>query len=285
MLLAFILTVILVPFVRMCAEASGGIDRPDSHRKRQRAPVPRFGGVAIYFSALISLAVLGLFPGNALARAILSGGGIAVLGGVIDDVKNVSPKEKLVFQFLSAIGAVISLENGFAEKVGFLYFLRLIATVIFIVAMMNAFNFTDGVDGLCPSLSLVALVVASVLFRGGAPLLLFFSVLGFLPYNLHSKIYLGESGAGFLGYAAAVCVLYTEGRQPIALVSMAAIPLCELMGTAIRRLVNRKNAFSADRGHIHHILTDAGISGVGTVVILLLSAVAFAAPTLISELF
>lgn len=253
------------PLARL-AENIGAVDFPDGERKRQIAPIVRLGGVAIYLSFAITL-IIGKPDFNLASALMLLGGGAIMLFGIADDVFDYSAAGKLFAEcFIAAASALFissNKESGFSAPYA-------IFSLVFIIFMINAFNMTDGADGLCVSLTLVALFFLSL--RVYFAYLLFFSVLGFLPRNLPAKMYLGECGAAFLGYAVAVFILL-DGIT-LSSLSVTAIPAFEVVTTVIRRILKGKNPFSADRGHIHHKLQDAGLSMHS--VALFLMAVAFA---------
>lgn len=258
----------LTPRAARLAALIGAVDLPDGKRKLQAEPVPKLGGVGIYSSFALCVAVAWLFTqlgflqlgvNSRLLLLQLIGGGGAVLVGAADDVFSFSAIKKLT------LGALLSLVSALAmtDFLGFtapsLYFLRVVGNTMFIILLMNAFNMVDGVDGLCATLSLVPLLFLS---ENSASLLLFFAVLGFLPHNLPAKIYLGESGAAFLGYFVAVTYLYGDSSS-FAIFSLMPYTL-EVLTTILRRAARGRHPFSPDRGHLHYRLLSVGLDAHST---------------------
>lgn len=256
--LAAVSSFVLAPFAVRISRTLGAIDTPDGVRKLHTFPMPKLGGFGIYFSFFVSMTALFCFGSELTERlgsALLIGGAAAVFVGAADDIFSFQAFEKL------SLGGLISLTvslymtdiSDFDRPVPCIF--RLFGNALFILMMMNAYNMVDGSDGLCATLALVPLF-----FMSGNPaaLLLFFSVLGFLPYNLPAVIYLGESGAGLLGFLTAVIFIW-GGTDAVALGGMLPF-LAELTGTVIRRAASFRHPFSSDRGHIHHRLLSLGLN-------------------------
>jgi UDP-GlcNAc:undecaprenyl-phosphate GlcNAc-1-phosphate transferase len=146
------------------------------------------------------------------------------------------------------------------------------ATALWIVFMMNAVNLTDGMDGLCAGTSAVsAACLAVLLFAHGESACALFAAalsgacLGFLFHNrAPAKIFMGETGSAFLGFALAVLALplFTQDKPaPLAAVLPAFLfPLCEAAGSFLRRVSQGRNPFAPDKSHMHHVLYARGLS-------------------------
>jgi UDP-GlcNAc:undecaprenyl-phosphate GlcNAc-1-phosphate transferase len=244
--LSFILSFPTAQLARLC----GAIDTPDGVRKLQKDGVVRFGGISIYVSAALTIIFWGI-P-EFISGILLIGGGAILLFGAFDDVFEYSAAKKLAAELIVAVSSAAAILSRDNEKAFLPYFL---IYTFFIVFLINSFNIIDGTDGLCSSLALVAFFVLGVRFN--IAYALFFSVLGFLPRNIPAKMYLGESGAAFIGYSIAVMLLYlNEARY----YSSVILPVAEVISTVIRRTVSGKSPFSADRVHVHHVLYDSGYS-------------------------
>lgn len=265
----------LTPQAIRLAASVGAVDLPDGIRKLQAEPVPKLGGVGIYLSFALCVAVawisarLGFLQFCASSKLLflqLVGGGGAVLVGAADDVFSYSAVKKLTLGALLSLVSALAMTDFSVFTAPSLYFLRVLGNSLFILLLMNAFNMLDGVDGLCATLSLVPLLFLS---ENSASLLLFFAVLGFLPHNLPAKIYLGESGAAFLGYFVAVTYLYGDSSS-FAIFSLMPYTL-EVLATILRRAARGRHPFSPDRGHLHHRLVRAGFTphGVASLITLL----------------
>jgi hypothetical protein len=189
---------------------------------------------------------------------------------MIDDIRPMGAKSKLVFQAACATAAWFL---GFRlEEVGLLNMtsldvglLSLPMTVVFIVALTNAFNMIDGVDGLCSGAALVALagMCAFALFGGQAELAVLVPLAvasaAFMKWNFgRPKTFLGDSGSMLLGFLVATTSLKaaaTDGVLQVApLFLLISLPVVDITITFFRRLIQGANPLQADRGHIHHIL-------------------------------
>ena len=263
---AFLLSFFVSFPIARFAEIIGAIDYPSPERKRHKEPMTRLGGLAIYLSFVLCVAISGAVADSAVILFVVGGAAI-MLFGMCDDVFNYSATKKLFAEYLIAF-----LSAAFMCKVkGIFQISCLLFSSLFIIFMINAFNIIDGVDGLCASMSLVAFLFLSQ--ESYFAYLLFFSVLGFLPRNLPAKMYLGECGAAFLGYAISVLILFSG--VSVATVSLIAIPAVEVISSVIRRLLKKKSPFRADRSHIHHKLQDAGLSAYSVSVLLMGTALLF----------
>lgn len=206
-----------------------------------------------------------------LDSALIFSGGLSLLFGAADDFFDLSPLWKLSLQLVSAASALPILPVRYPTAV----------SLSFIILMMNAYNFIDGLDGLATSLSLSSLLFISLsclLFlntgMGVIPILLFFALLGFLPLNLHpASLYMGETGSSTLGLTISLITLTLP--PPTALLSLAfsLIPIIDTLLAVPRRLFAGRSPFLADRGHIHHRLLDLGVSQVAATTLLLILSI------------
>ncbi len=270
---SFLLSAILMPHVRRAGLVLGALDLPDEGRHRHKRPTVRLGGAGIFLSFYISI-LLFCRPLSSTAAALLSGGGIIFFCGVIDDVRGLSPLTKLIFQGLAALFALPSI--GIPAEFSFLSF-AIPLPLFFGYAYgayrfflyMNGVNFTDGIDGLCACSSLVALFAFGITFffhgeaeAGTLALLLFFALLGFLPFNLSpASLFLGDSGAQLLGLALAVFAMTPiDGSVRTETAFFLALPALDTFVSVGRRILQGKSPFRADRGHLHHLLLQKGLS-------------------------
>ena len=251
-IITFLLSYYLIYPTRRFAFLLGAVDSPDGVRKLQTAPRAKFGGVAIYIATLVSL-LLAKAANEPECKAFLFGGGFMVLFGALDDVFSYSASYKLAIQFTVSVITALLLPNVNSD-------FTLPARAFIILLLTNAYNLIDGADGLCASVALTSLLFFAP--STYVSYILFFAVLGFLPSNLPAKIYLGESGAAMLGYSVAIFIIYIG--KPAGLFA-AILPIIELALSFIRRILKRKSPFTADREHIHHKLSDAGLSPYGLV--------------------
>jgi UDP-GlcNAc:undecaprenyl-phosphate GlcNAc-1-phosphate transferase len=279
------LSLILVPLVRRKAIAAGLYDAP-GERKIHQFPIPRLGGIAIFASFMVGFLVLALtswtYPhGNSIV-GILAGGSIIFLLGLIDDIYNISPYIKLAGQFLAAsvafyLGVQVNILDLPDSKVLVLHALSFPVTVLWLMGISNAMNFIDGVDGLAGGVTtLSAMTLTLVAVFTNQPIaallaaLLTGASLGFLVYNFYpAKIFMGDSGALFSGFAlasiAVTGVLKTKVVVMLLPILVFSVPLLDITYAVSRRLLKLKNPFIADGEHLHHKLLRAGLSQVRTV--------------------
>ena len=228
----------VTPRMREAAIRFGIVDRPDGRLKTQREPVPYLGGLAIYLAFLLALALTLRFSEHVLG--ILLAGSIVVILGLIDDLGQLGPWIKLAGQ-LVAVGVLI--KSGIYIQLTFLPPVVAVAlSVLWLLAVTNAFNLIDIMDGLSAGnacvASLILLVVADL--DGGvtaATLLaaLAGACLGFLRYNFApARIYMGDAGSMFLGLllgALAMDNAYTRRNVVGALapVLVLGLPLFDML--------------------------------------------------------
>jgi len=294
-LAAMTLALVLTPLVKKLAIRIGAIDVPN-HRKVHTRIMPRLGGVGIYAAFTVGLLlILPWVPNGALSAydrnlisALLVGGTVIVLLGALDDKFDLSAKLKLLVQ----IGAACIVVFGFDVKINLLNipfgstmqplgeWLSIPLTILWIVGVTNAINLIDGLDGLAAGVSGIA--VATILVMGivmGNTTVILLSVVllgsigGFLFFNFHpAKIFMGDSGALFLGFALAM--LSMLGFKQITMVSFVTplliigVPLSDTFFAIVRRWVQKKPIFKADKGHLHHCLQQLGFSHRKTVLII-----------------
>lgn len=153
-------------------------------------------------------------------------------------------------------------------------------TILWIVAIINAINLIDGLDGLAGGVSTIALVTIATmalikgdLFVAMVALTVIGSTLGFLKYNFHpAKIFMGDTGALFLGYIIAVLSLL--GFKNVTMISLIVpiiilgVPISDTFFAIIRRIVNKQPISVADKSHLHHCLLDLGFTHKQTVLLI-----------------
>jgi UDP-N-acetylmuramyl pentapeptide phosphotransferase/UDP-N-acetylglucosamine-1-phosphate transferase len=232
----------------------------------------------------------------------------------IDDIVGVPPIPKLLLQIAAAAivvaprfrgpdhGIVIETFNApFLNTVNLPLLVGIGFTIFWIVGMMNAVNWSDGLDGLAATISLIASVVLflhTYLRPAGDPqftisllaIALAGAIVGFLPFNWHpSSIIMGDSGAMFLGFALATISIIGGAKIATTLLAMG-IPILDTAWVIIYRVIHGRSPVVADRGHLHHRLLDAGLSqpqvvGCFAVLTAAFGASALALPTRESKLY
>ena len=282
-LLCFLCSILITPIVKKLAFKVGATDNPNQ-RKVHLKIMPRLGGLAIYVSFILGLLLM--HPDSQYHAAIVVGSVIILAAGILDDIYELSAKIKFLLQISAALIVVywggvhvdfINLPFG-----GNLYFgaMSVPITVIWIVGVTNAINLIDGLDGLAAGVSSIALITISAMaivmgdpyvMTMGAILLA--STLGFLIFNFHpAKIFMGDTGALFLGYMIAVLSLL--GFKNVAFISFVVpviilgVPISDTFFAIVRRLYNKNPLSAPDKSHLHHCLLKLGFTHRQTVLLI-----------------
>ncbi len=273
---AGLLSFALTPAVRVLAFKINAIDTPRDGRRMHSHPIPRIGGLAIFIGFVTSMLIFCDFSNTVLS--ILIGGTILVALGVVDDVRALNPWLKLIVQiFVGFIPVMLGTRIEFitlfvGEPIGLgQYYLDIPITVLWVVGLTNAVNLIDGLDGLaCGVSAICCLSVCAVTVLNSEwqfaliTAILFGACIGFLPFNSNpAKIFMGDTGALFLGYTMAVLSISGLFKVHAAFsflvpLSIFGLPLFDTLFAIARRLLRGKSPFSADRGHLHHRLMDMG---------------------------
>jgi UDP-GlcNAc:undecaprenyl-phosphate GlcNAc-1-phosphate transferase len=280
-LLAWLVTWRLIPTVRKFALRVGWADQPNA-RRLNREPLPNAGGLAIYAGVIAALVLATLLRPielqNVLAQVltILLGGTILVLVGFIDDQFGLPPSVRMFTQVLTALLLVangIRIEIAFGTPID--YFLSISLTVFWVVAITNAINLMDGMDGLAGGVSFITAmsllaVSAQISYRAAATLVLAAlggAALGFLRHNFHpSRIIMGDAGAYFFGYVLAATSILGKLQvntvfSLIPTVLFLLLPVLDTTQVVVRRLMAGKNPMSTPgKDHLHHRLLAWGFS-------------------------
>lgn len=283
-ILALILALIFIPFIKKIAVKVNLVDKPN-YRKVHTNAVPLIGGISIAITVLIVLIV----SGNQLSLLkeylpILSSGFVLLIVGVIDDKTDLSAKYKLVIQLLLAFiialsGTRITTFYGFLGVYEIATWAQYLLTIIVITGVVNAFNLMDGVDGLVGGLSLLGFtmfLVSSVFyndyFLGKVSVIFIGAIIGFLKFNLSKKkIFMGDAGSLFLGFILVTFGIHFMEKQHstnnygyaygfLILVAFFSIPVLDSIRVYVGRIKQGNSPFKADKSHLHHLLLTAGLT-------------------------
>lgn len=295
---AFLVVIVTTPFVKAIALRSGRVDLP-SQRKVHCTPIPRVGGVTIFFATSLALLLTYCLGGLAnVSPLALSSFTIVLLGGIgffligfSDDLVSLSPLMRLVLQIaiagiVWAAGVRIDASNwlsfglagAFPSFIPFQWdWLSLPLTVFWIVGTVNAFNWMDGLDGLAAGVGGIAAVVITVIcwHTGQLPtaligIALLGSLLGFLVFNFDpAQIFMGDGGSYFIGFLLASISItgfaestFLENTPAMAVLLpllVLAIPLGDMTLVILARLRQGVSPFLADQRHLHHRLLQIGL--------------------------
>lgn len=280
-----ILTFVSTPFVKMLAQKIGAVDIPKDGRRMHKKPIPRLGGLAMFYGFIVGILVFVTLEPRLLG--MLAGTLLIVIVGIIDDRKALNAKPKFLIQILSACIAVFA-----GVKISFVTLPIIgglvipspyaeILSVFWIVGITNAVNLIDGLDGLAAGVSLIAsvsmLFISLIMAHVESALIsaaLVGCCIGFLPFNSNpAKIFMGDTGATFLGFVLG-CVSIQGAFKSYALVSFVlpfmvlGLPIFDTAFAILRRIRHHKPIMEADRGHLHHRLIDIGFNQKQSVIIL-----------------
>ncbi len=286
MILAFlsacITTALLLVMLRPVAVNIGLVDRPNL-RKTHAVEMPLIGGIAMVIGLALSSLLLPI--SLEIYRILFFVIGLLAIVGVLDDHQDIAPKTKFVAQFIAAI-ILVSGENISVHHIGdilnmgdpiYLSTFKYPLTIIAVVGVINAFNMVDGLDGLAGGLALTALLsISALLLLGGANdemyLLLIVAtvILTFLFFNVEwflgqkRQVFMGDAGSMFIGLIVVYALLKASlGDKPPVRVTAApwiiGLPLLDLIGVLVLRILKKSPVYLPDRLHIHHVLLDWGM--------------------------
>tara|TARA_Y100000590_G_scaffold423943_1_gene530308 strand:- start:624 stop:1637 length:1014 start_codon:yes stop_codon:yes gene_type:complete len=277
-LINFILTFLLIIIFSKLAKNFKLVDYPNA-RKLHKGPVPLVGGISIFISILILIPFINL---NYSFLIIILSSSIILFLGALDDAIELGVIVRLISQLIASL-VVIGTGLSIIDIGDYYYFypiqlgiFGILLTVFSVIGLTNAINFIDGIDGLCSGLILVALL--SLFFYINlsgidnelieikiliVSIFAFFLVnIGFSPFN---KVFLGDAGSMALGFILSWLLIYYShpsyrSIHPVLTIWCVALPIFDLLGVVIRRVLRGINPFKSDRRHIHHILLDLNIS-------------------------
>jgi UDP-GlcNAc:undecaprenyl-phosphate GlcNAc-1-phosphate transferase len=275
-LLAFAIVVLLTPAVGGMARMLGVVD-PTGGRRINRRAVPRLGGIALFLGIFVpALAFLHL---GRETRGLLIGAAVAVVVGAVDDFRGLDWWEKLAGQFAAAVIPVafgVWVDRFTFPLVGVHELPASVGmplTVLWIVAIMNMFNFLDGMDGLAAGVGAIAsgtfCVIALSLGKPDPAILsaiVLGATLGFLRHNFYpARIFMGDSGALLLGFVLATVAVQglLKTAATVALLFpllVLAVPILDTSFVVARRLKHGEKVFEGDQAHLHHRFLRRGYS-------------------------
>ena len=310
---AAVLSLVATPIVIRAARRLGALDEPNS-RRVNATPVPRGGGVAVAVAYLLVATVVVVLnehsdlipdpnrPETSTFLAVLAGGALAALLGLLDDLLQLRARWQLLTQLVVAAVPVLAgvvpaiLNNplgpgtiplGVAAAAGF--------TVVWILGMINSINFIDGLDGLSSGIAMIAAVTLGLISFTtavdvtGQPMVgilcfvLAGALLGFLRWNFHpAKIFIGTTGVMFVGYMLAILSILGGSKIALALLVLG-VPIIDTFWIIVRRLGTGHSPFTPDRGHIHHRMLDLGLTHAQTVLVIYAICILLAVLSLLSS--
>lgn len=287
---SFFLAFLLTKIVRHVAKRLKVLDQPEERKIHER-PIPLLGGLAIYISYVVTIFLN--FSFSIELKGLIIGGTLILLIGLLDDIKGVSAKWKLIGQLVATCVLIF-----FGVKLSFLpntwwgYGGEVILTIIWVLGITNAVNFFDGMDGLATGLAVVCslsffmvALITNQPYLGYLTIALAGSSLGFLKFNFKpASIFLGDAGSTFLGFTlAGIAVMggWAERNPKVALsfpILVLSVFIFDMIYITVARIWDGKvRNFKewieyAGKDHLHHRLVTLGFNEVQTVLLIYLMA-------------
>ena len=292
-----IFTLLATIYIKKIANHIKALDIPDA-RKVHTKPMPRLGGLAIFFGFLLGYMLFG--EQSIQMNSILIGSFIIILTGVVDDIKPLNAKTKLLAQIIAAC-ILIFYGNIILDKItafGLYIELGLLAypiTILFVVGCINIINLIDGLDGLSNGTCAIFYITIGIItilkgninsLNASLTFIMLGSTIGFLYHNFYpATIFAGDSGSMFQGFMIATISLL--GFKTATIMSLfvplliLGIPILDTLFAIIRRMLKKQPIFLPDKSHIHHQLLNLGLSHRNTVLAIYGMNILFATASII----
>ena len=295
-LIALILVLVLTPIFRKVAFKINFVDKPN-YRKSHFTAIPLIGGFMVFLASTIALTISKFFePDFQQISPLIIGSFVLLVMGIIDDKVNLRASIKLVIQLGVAIFVYLSgikIESlfGILGVYEIPDFLKFTLTVLIITGTVNAFNLSDGIDGLAgglaiigfTSFSIIALIHKQYLFAS-LFLTIIGALIGFLKFNLSKKrkIFMGDAGSLFLGYILVVSgiMLIQESnktsditRTLSTVIGVLILPVIDSIRVYRQRIQKGFSPFRADKTHLHHLLLGLKLEHKKATLVIVITAV------------
>ena len=279
----FAFVALIMPFIKRVAIKVGAVDVPGGRHIHKRV-TPKLGGLGIFFGFLLGYMIFG--EHSEQMNSILIGSFIIIITGMIDDICELKPWQKLIGQVVAACiitfyGKILLVDvSAFNIYLNFGIFTYPF-TILFIIACINCINLIDGLDGLSGGISAIYYltigIIGVMVGKLDLELVLTFvmlgSTLGFLVHNFYpAKIFAGDTGSMFMGFTVAVIALL--GFKNVTMTSLVipllilAIPILDTLFAIIRRALKGEKVYVGDTYHVHHQLLNRNFSQRTTVLII-----------------
>ncbi len=271
--LSIVLSLISMPIIIHFCNKHSLYDYQDA-RKVHSGNISRLGGVGIVFAFIVSTALFLVFTTQlsiTKSLPLLLAAFIIFLFGLLDDILTLSAWLKLIVQ-LAATSLVTFNGYRFTQIFGWVLPVPLsyLLTFGWVLGVINAYNLIDGLDGLCGSLAMTAVITLGVLYslsnnmEAGICFILAGAIFGFLCFNWPpAKLFMGDDGSQFLGFMIATIPLYTssdifEYNKFLIMLILTAFPVFDTIAAIWRRLRDKRPIMSPDKSHLHHKLLNIG---------------------------
>lgn len=286
-LTAYVISYIAMPAVIRVAKLKNLIDSPDGIRKLQGSVVPTLGGVGIISAFIISYSVWGQVVSIQSFPYFIAALFILFLLGIRDDIVQLTPFKKLAVQLVAVLilvyggGVALTSYGGVLGYQEVSWGAGTVTSVVILIAIINAYNLIDGIDGLAGGVGLIASGILGIWFWGAGFIslaILSFSLsgalVGFLAYNMFpAKIFMGDTGAMSIGFILGFLSLeflilnhsltgeaWHIANGEVLAVAILIVPIVDTLRVIMIRVIRGISPFNADRSHIHHKMIDMGIS-------------------------
>lgn len=295
-LFSFISALVATSLCKKIALKFGIVDKPDNLVKTHKGSIAYLGGIGILVGLTVGMLAgiycirdeANFFPTFTLLVGVLAGAAIACFVGLVDDIFDIKPWQKILGQ---VIAAAVLIVVGIRPSLGFLhpyiglsmsanleFFLGIPIVIIFVLGATNSLNLLDGLDGLCAGVTVIITMALLLLtihlgtwedpevgdpVRAIMCLGLLGGVCGFLPFNRHpAKIFMGDAGSMLLGFVVATLMMLFAmklARWWLASIVVFGLPILDTAVALARRSINKRPLFVSDRGHIYDQMIDRGI--------------------------
>lgn len=285
-LIAFLITITVIPAIITVAKVKKLYDEPDDKRKLHKEPIPSLGGLGMFIGFIFSLLLTVSFSTEASEfQYYIAAFLIIFFLGMKDDIIIISPVKKFIGQVIAAAILIFKAHLVITNMHGLLGIYSLnpvfsyLLTAFALVVIINAFNLIDGVDGLAGSLGLISSLVFGVFFLINKNIpyaILSFAFAGslaaFLVYNFHpAKIFMGDTGSLIIGLLNSILVIkfietgsdysyHPVASTPAIGFGILLVPLMDTLRVFAIRIINGHSPFKPDRNHIHHLLLNYGLN-------------------------
>lgn len=299
-LIPFVFVALIIPVIKRIAFHVGALDIPDE-RKVHKKPMPRLGGLGIYAGFLLGYILFG--EHTYMMNSILIGSFILIITGMIDDIKPLDAKYKIIGQLLACLivvfyGEVLLKDVSFFNiYIDFGVFAFPI-TILFMLGCINCMNLIDGLDGLAGGISCIFFLTIAIIsfFQNSIglgfelsfiiTLIMLGSTGGFLVHNFNpAKIFMGDSGSMFLGFIISIITILgfkaTLMSSIIIPMFILVVPILDTLFAIIRRKIKGESVIMPDKSHIHHQLLRRNFSVRKTVLIIYLITALFSTASVI----
>jgi len=293
---SFVSALVATSLCKKIALKFGIVDKPDNLVKTHKGSIAYLGGVGM----LVGLTV-GIFTGIYHIHnledfnsafiwliGVLAGGAIACLVGLVDDIFNLKPWQKILGQVTAGVVLVLVGIRPALYYLQILFNIKIAETtemiwgipiiIFFVLGATNSLNLLDGLDGLCAGVTVIITLAMLLLAihlgtwgfsEVGDPVRVIIclglvgAVCGFLPFNRHpAKIFMGDAGSMLLGFVIAALMMMFAQEGPrwwMASIAAFGLPILDTAVALLRRFLNKRPLFVSDRGHIYDQMIDRGI--------------------------